>query len=56
MKGAVIISGVKLKILVNIRQGNSIQSSVQLLGCILIARGAEVEQRQTQNFESLWIV
>lgn len=30
-------------------QVNSIQLSVQLLGCILIARGAEMEQKQRKK-------
>ena len=32
------------------RQGNNIQLSVQLLGCILIAKGAKVEQKQRQRY------
>lgn len=37
-------------IIVNTGQGNSIQLSVQLHECILIANRAEMEQKQLQRF------
>lgn len=42
--------GVKLYIIVNTGTGNSIPRCAHLLGCILIARGAGVEQRRQQRF------
>lgn len=36
--------------IVDMRQGNSVQLSVLLLGCILIARGAKEKQKQ-RNLE-----
>ena len=41
---------VKVHIVVDMRQGNNIQLSVQLLGCILIAIRAKVEQKQRQRY------